>query len=155
MNQKNISLFNYVYSSTFETEKDDNLKWWEFNKICLEKMSYVPYDFISENDNLITYNKKGMWQDLNGNKEATGKFLILNFWGQKEFFNYKVNEIKAIFNNYGNDAFNNLENIFENMCNEAVREILNECRNIGLIEFDDNKTFMYASDRLYKAIAVS
>lgn len=35
------------------------------------------------------------------------------------------------------------------MCNEAIREILNECRNIGLIEFDDNKTFIYASDRLY------
>ena len=50
-------------------------------------MNYFPYDFIIENDNLITYNKKGMWQDLDGNKETTGKFVILNFLGQKEFLN--------------------------------------------------------------------
>lgn len=149
MNNKNISLFNYVYSNTFETEKNDDLKWSEFKDICLDKMNYFPYDFIIENDNLITYNKKGMWQDLDGNKETTGKFVILNFLGQKEFLNYKVSEIKVIISNYGNKAFNNLGNVFENMCNEAIREVLNECRNIGLIEFDNNKTFMYASDRLY------
>lgn len=149
MNKKNISLFNYVYSSTFETEKDDDLKWSEFEKICLEKMKYLPYDFIIENDNLLTMNKKCMWQDLAGNKGTVGKFVILNYFGQKEYVNYKIKELKTIIRNYGNDAFNNLENIFENMCNEAIREILNECRNIGLIEFDDNKTFIYASDRLY------
>lgn len=149
MNKKNIGLFNYVYSSTFETEKDDNLKWSEFNKICLEKMNYVPYDFISDNKNLVNIDKSIIKEYITGEKYTGGKFVILNFWGQKEFLNYKVNEIKAVISNYGNDAFNNLENIFENMCNEAIREILNECRKIGLIEFDDNKTFMYASDRLY------
>ena len=46
MNNKNISLFNYVYSSTFETEKNDDLKWSEFKNICLDKMNYLPYDFI-------------------------------------------------------------------------------------------------------------
>lgn len=149
MNNKNISLFNYVYSSTFKTEKDDDLKWSEFDKICLEKMNYVSYDFIIENENLVTMNKNNMKIYITGEKHTGGKFVILNFLGQKEFLNYKVNEIKAIISNYGNEAFNNLGNVFENMCNEAIREILNECRNNGLIEFDNDKTFMYASDRLY------
>ena len=147
MNSKNITLFNYVYSNSFENEKDDDLKWNEFKEICQNKMNYVPYDFIEENNSLVTYNKKGMWVDLLGNKEAIGKFVILNFLGQKEFINYKVNEIKSIISNYGNKAFDNLENTFEYMCNEAIREILIECRNKDLILFDNN-IFKYFDDRL-------
>lgn len=148
MNNKNISLFNYVYSSMYEEDKDDDLKWEEFKIICLEKMKYLPYDFIEKNKMLLTMNEKNMWQDLAGNKETVGEFVILNFYGQKEYIDYKVKEIKAIIKNYGNQAFKNLENIFDYMCNEAIREILNECRNKGLIEFSNN-IFMYASDRLY------
>lgn len=148
MNNKNISLFNYVYSNVYEDEKSDDIKWNEFEKLCLEKMKYVPYDFIVENESLVTVNKKGMWQDICGNKGVDGKFVILNFLGQKEYINYKVNELKAIISNYGSQTFKNLENIFDYMCNEAIREILIECRNKGLIEFNNN-IFMYASDRLY------
>ena len=104
MNSKNITLFNYVYSNSFENEKDDDLKWNEFKEICQNKMNYVPYDFIEENNSLVTYNKKGMWVDL-------------------------------------------LENTFEYMCNEAIREILIECRNKDLILFDNN-IFKYFDDRL-------
>lgn len=147
MNNKNISLFNYVYSSVFEEDKNDDLKWAEFEKLCMEKMKYVPYDFVVENESLVTVNKKGMWQDLSGGKGIVGKFVILNFLGQKEYINYKVNELKAIIINYGNEAFKNLENVFDNMCNEAIREILNECRNIGLINFD-NSIFRYYDNRL-------
>jgi hypothetical protein len=46
MNDKNIGLFDYVYSSMFESEKNDELKWKEFEEICSEKMNYFPYDFI-------------------------------------------------------------------------------------------------------------
>ena len=90
MNNKNISLFNYVYSSVYEEDKSDDLKWQEFEKLCLEKMKYVPYDFVVENESLVTLNKKGMWQDLSGGKGIVGKFVILNFLGQKEYINYKV-----------------------------------------------------------------
>lgn len=154
MNNKNISLFNYVYSSVYEEDKSDDLKWQEFEKLCLEKMKYVPYDFVVENESLVTLNKKGMWQDLSGGKGIVGKFVILNFLGQKEYINYKVNELKAIISNYGNEAFKNLEDVFDNMCNEAIREILNECRNIGLISFD-NSIFRYYDNRLGTIIYVN
>ena len=148
MNNKNIALFNYVYSNMYEEEKNDDLKWEEFKIICLDKMKYLPYDFIKKNRMLLTMNEKNMWQDLAGNKETVGEFVVLNFYGQKEFINYKVNEIKSVISNYGNQAFKNLENIFDYMCNEAIKEILIECRNRGLIQFNNN-IFMYASDRLY------
>ncbi|MCI9434786.1 MAG: hypothetical protein HFI86_05920 [Bacilli bacterium] len=148
MNSKNITLFNYVYSSTYDSNKSDELKWEEFGKLCMSKMNYAAYDFIKRNKMLLTMDEKNMWQDLAGNKETVGKFVILNFYGQKEYIDYKVKEIKAIISNYGNQAFKNLENIFDYMCNEAIREILNECRNKGLIEFSNN-IFMYASNRLY------
>ncbi len=148
MNNKNIALFNYVYSSMYEEDKSDDLKWKEFKIICLEKMKYLPYDFIKKNRMLLTMNEKNMWQDLDGNKGTVGEFVILNFYGQKEFINYKVNEIKSIISNYGSQAFKNLENTFDYMCNEAIKEILIECRNKGIIQFNNN-IFMYASDRLY------
>lgn len=147
MNNKSIELFNYVYSNMYEEEKSDDLKWEEFEKICLEKMKYLPYDFIIENDSLLTMNKKCMWQDLAGNKGTVGKFVILNYLGQKEYINYKIKELKAIISNYGKEAFKNLDNIFNNMCNEAIREILIESRNAGLIYFNDN-IFKYYDDRL-------
>lgn len=148
MNNKNIALFNYVYSSMYEADKDDDLKWEEFKMICKEKMKYLPYDFIENNKMLLTMNENNMWQDIVGNKETVGEFVILNFRGQIEYIDYKVNEIKVLIQNYGNQTFKNLENIFDYMCNEAIREILNECRNKGLIEFNNN-IFIYASDRLY------
>lgn len=148
VNSKNITLFNYVYSSTYDSNKSDELKWEEFGKLCMSKMNYAAYDFIKRNKMLLTMDEKNMWQDLAGNKETVGEFVILNFYGQKEYIDYKVKEIKAIISNYGNQAFKNLENIFDYMCNEAIREILNECRNKGLIEFSNN-IFMYASNRLY------
>mgnify|MGYP004539821027 CR=1 FL=1 len=75
MNNKNISLFNYVYSSTFETEKDDDLKWSEFDKICLEKMNYVSYDFIIENENLVTMNKNNMKKYIKGSYQMVKTML--------------------------------------------------------------------------------
>lgn len=110
-------------------------------------MKYVPYDFIKTNKILLTMNEKNMWQDISGNKETTGEFVILNFYGQKEFINYKSNELKSIIHNYGKDAFKKTNNVFKYMCNEAIREILNECRNKGIISFNDD-IFRFYDDRL-------
>ncbi len=147
MNNKTISLFNYVYSCMYEKDINDDDKWKTFEELCLEKMNYVPYDFIIENESLVTMNRKSMWQDITGNKGTVGKFVILNFLGTKEYLQYKINEVKTLIKNYGIEMFDNLDNIFENMCNEAIREILVESRSIDLIDFNDN-IFRYADNRL-------
>lgn len=148
MNNKNIGLFNYVYSAVFENEKEDDSKWTEFKQLCLKKMNYSPYDFIKSNEELLTMNKKNMWQDLYGTKETVGVFVILNLSGNKEFINYKVNEIKSIIKTYGVSSFNNIGNVFENMCNESIRELLFEFKNNDLINFEDY-IFVYADDRIF------
>lgn len=151
LNNKNITLFNYVYSSTYERDKSDDLKWEEFGKLCISKMNCAPYDFVLENDSLLNINKSAMWQDICGNKGIDGKFVILNFIGEKEYLNYKVRELESIISNYGTVAFKNLETVFDSMCNESIREILIECRNRNLIEFNNN-IFIYASNRLYNIL---
>jgi hypothetical protein len=145
MNNKNIELFNYVYGNMFENEKNDEKKWEEFEKLCSDKMHYLPYDFIITNEALVTMNKKNMWQDITGNKGVAGAFVILNFIGTKEYIKYKVNEIKSLIKNYGINAFRNLGNIFEYMCNEAIKQILIECQNEDMIDYEDY-IFIYADD---------
>lgn len=148
MNSKSIILFNYIYSSIYDRDKSDAVKWEEFEKLCLNKMNYVAYDFIIENAELVNVNENGMWHDICGNRGIDGKFVILTLLGQIKYIDYKINEIKAIINNYGREAFKNLDNVFDCMCNEAIKDVLLECRNRGLIEFNDN-IFIYASNRLY------
>ena len=137
MNNKNIKLFNYVYSGIFDNIKEDETKWEEFSEICEANMNYTPYDFIVKNKELVIMNEKNMWIDLLGNKETAGDFVSLNYLGQKEFIEYKIKEIVCLIEKFGIKAFKNLNSIFENMCCESIKSILLECRNRNLIDFED------------------
>lgn len=138
MNSLNIELFNYIYSSSFDKEKSDNMKWKEFEVLCAEKLKSCAYDFIVNNDTLLTMNKNNMWVEINsGQKKVAGAFTVLNYFGVKEFINYKINEVNNLIKKYGLNAFENLGNIFENMCCESVKSILLECRSRNLIDFED------------------
>lgn len=148
MNNQNINIFNYVYSSKFEKDKSDNEKWKEFASVCSKIGNYEPYDFIDDYFDLLNFNRKNMSVYITGQKHVGGKFVSLNLYGEREYLNYKLDEIKSTINDFGSTAFDNLGNVFENLCNEAIREILVNLKNEHIIQFDNDKTFLYADNRL-------
>lgn len=147
MNNRSIHLFNYIYSSSFNKEMSDEEKWEEFEKLCSKTKDNI-FDFVIANNDYLNTKKSEPCEDITGKKYVTGKFVTLNYNGEKEFYNFKCNQLRECIKEYGSNAFSNCEDIFCNMSNESIREVLDKARANGLIDFD-NKIFAYASDELY------
>jgi len=150
VNKQNIIIFNYIYSSYFETEKSDDVKWEELKVICQNSTKQYYFSFYEDNAEFLEVNSKCIVRTLSEPPEIIGKFIKLSVYGKEAYLNYKIEEVRDLIRTHDNQAFKHRDELFANMCNEAIREILTKCKYKRLIDFidssKDSETAIYYAD---------
>lgn len=157
INRINEKIYNYIFSVNAELKNDKDLD----IKTFLDKLDDIiaqKYDVIADfwDENVDDFNKncviKTETLDNPNPIYIYRNFPRMNSRTIISFLEYKANQIKATIEDNGDFIQENLKWIFEEIDNIGIKEILDYCKEIGIIKYTGKPFFSASGNPAYTII---
>lgn len=146
--EKYISLYDAIFNADY-TEKDYKEKWEDFNNATSNINNFDLYDFYEKSEPFI--NDKGFVQDITGVNKISNQFPSLTLTGEKSYLKYKSEQISRVIEEHKKITAENTKNIFPNFELEAIKKVLDYCKDINIISYK-GQVCVYADNSIYTII---
>ena len=146
LNELNIDIFDFIFSSNIELKiEEKNLN--ELYEELDRKISKISKQYDFWNEYKYYFNDKCVSDasTFGDHQYIYNSFPKLKIETKKIYLEYKKNQIKTSITNNGEFEEKEFEKITKDICNEGKKEILDYCKNVGIIKYE-GRVFIAADD---------